>query len=241
MPARPLDPPASILRNHTKMKQSLNQRELATVLAALRYWQREGLNSSGHEQEIATNEGEFPSLNAMEIDALCERINAPETDDAASKCWLLYIRGDVEPVVMGPYQNDNERLHAAKQYRQNESEDDGLYRVDVEQDGTPEISPFVDEEFEDGLVVELAAMMSRGESAISRIRTSKYFTYRFGSDEVLLDEDLLDQLENHFGEDCVIVEALTQSYILPMNSASKTFCESAWKAAVRSGPTNLNR
>ena len=63
----------------TKNKQPtpapLDARELGTVLAALRYWQREGLMNGGHEQDIATNGGEVEPLNADEIDALCERLN----------------------------------------------------------------------------------------------------------------------------------------------------------------------
>jgi hypothetical protein len=52
-----------------------SQREMATILAALRYWQREGLLSGGREQDIATNEDRLRALSAEEIDALCERIN----------------------------------------------------------------------------------------------------------------------------------------------------------------------
>ncbi len=60
----------------------MDDRQTATVLAALRYWQREGLNSSGHEIDaIATNDGEFAAMDAEEIDTLCEEINCGiETD-----------------------------------------------------------------------------------------------------------------------------------------------------------------
>ncbi len=54
---------------------SLSPRNLATILAALRYWQREGLMSSGHEQDIASDGDTIEPLAAIEIDALCERIN----------------------------------------------------------------------------------------------------------------------------------------------------------------------
>ena len=56
----------------------MNQRELKTVLAALRYWQREGRFSGGHEQDIATNGGASEPLDGDEIDALCERLNCGE-------------------------------------------------------------------------------------------------------------------------------------------------------------------
>ncbi|MGA8763805.1 MAG: hypothetical protein WB562_13150 [Candidatus Sulfotelmatobacter sp.] len=58
--------------------RELDRRELATVLAALRYWQREGLMSGGHEQDIATDAGELEPMKAEEIDALCERLNIGE-------------------------------------------------------------------------------------------------------------------------------------------------------------------
>ncbi len=53
----------------------LDRRELATVLAALRYWRREGLWSDGREREIATSDDKFDELSATEIDALCERLS----------------------------------------------------------------------------------------------------------------------------------------------------------------------
>lgn len=52
--------------------------ELATVLAALRYWQREGLMSAGHEQDIACDGGRIEPLNDSQIEALCERLNCGE-------------------------------------------------------------------------------------------------------------------------------------------------------------------
>ena len=54
---------------------SEDNRTTATILAALRYWQREGVRSEGHEQDIATDGGRYAPLTADEIDALCERIN----------------------------------------------------------------------------------------------------------------------------------------------------------------------
>ena len=56
----------------------LNERDLATVLAALRYWQREGWVSSGHEHDIASNGGSLNPLTRDEIDDLCERLNCEE-------------------------------------------------------------------------------------------------------------------------------------------------------------------
>lgn len=53
----------------------LDEREHATVMAALRYWQREGLNSGGHEiEQIATNAGALEPMDAAEVNRLCERV-----------------------------------------------------------------------------------------------------------------------------------------------------------------------
>lgn len=54
---------------------SLNPRELGTVLAALRFWQRLGDRHGGPELAIATDEGQLASLSDEEIDGLCERLN----------------------------------------------------------------------------------------------------------------------------------------------------------------------
>jgi hypothetical protein len=57
----------------------LDEREHATVLAALRHWQRDGLEHFAlppHDiGDIATNGGTLAMLQPKEIDALCERLN----------------------------------------------------------------------------------------------------------------------------------------------------------------------
>lgn len=54
--------------------------ELATVLAALRFWQRQGLivPCPSPEWVIACDDGRLWPLNAGQIDALCERVNAAD-------------------------------------------------------------------------------------------------------------------------------------------------------------------
>ena len=53
----------------------LTERQLATVLAALRFWQREGFISGGHERDIATDGDRLVEMNKDEIDKLCEELN----------------------------------------------------------------------------------------------------------------------------------------------------------------------
>lgn len=56
--------------------------EQATVLAALRFWQRagHGASSTPPEWDIATNEGTVEPLDEPAIDDLCERINTSEDE-----------------------------------------------------------------------------------------------------------------------------------------------------------------
>ena len=58
-----------------------DEREAATLLAALRLWQRELLRNNvqgGEIYEIATNGEKVEPLDGDEIDDLCDRINKGE-------------------------------------------------------------------------------------------------------------------------------------------------------------------
>ena len=57
----------------------LNERELATILGALRYVQNRVANWQNAEgiYDVATNCGTLRPLEGAEIDALCEKLNAP--------------------------------------------------------------------------------------------------------------------------------------------------------------------
>jgi hypothetical protein len=52
----------------------LNDRELSTILAALRMWQQSTWRKVELEN-IVTNDGTVVPLDNAEIDALCQRIN----------------------------------------------------------------------------------------------------------------------------------------------------------------------
>lgn len=55
------------------MTTKLDDRQISTLLAALRTLQAEGY--SDNVREIATNGGEHEEMDDLEIDELCERIN----------------------------------------------------------------------------------------------------------------------------------------------------------------------
>ncbi len=59
----------------------LSPRETATVLAALRWWQENNGMQADRFNAIATNEHTLVELSLEEIDALCERLNAPKDSD----------------------------------------------------------------------------------------------------------------------------------------------------------------
>jgi hypothetical protein len=61
------------------IKRNLSSPDLNTILAALRYWQKNGMgepaNRSDELHDIATNGGEDISLDDSGIDDLCARLN----------------------------------------------------------------------------------------------------------------------------------------------------------------------
>jgi len=59
------------------MLLSVTPRELATILAALRYWQVSDRNTATEapEYDIASDAGQFEPLDNDEIDSLCEQLN----------------------------------------------------------------------------------------------------------------------------------------------------------------------
>lgn len=80
----------------------MNDRELATVLAALRFWQEHPADSDacvGEEHSAAIEEivdsGGVPRLNARQVDELCERLN---TGDSAPTIVVTFRDGIAEEV-----------------------------------------------------------------------------------------------------------------------------------------------
>ena len=56
------------------MKIALSDRELATMLAALRYWQADVLEIEGAHKGEAHFE-DYEPLSSEDVDELCERLN----------------------------------------------------------------------------------------------------------------------------------------------------------------------
>lgn len=79
-------------------------RELATILAALRMWQRLGVGQECEEQDIATVGGEIKPLHDHDIDDLCERLNA----EPAAAPWHLFIVQDGESTLLLSGQSESQ-------------------------------------------------------------------------------------------------------------------------------------
>ncbi len=84
------------------MSTAFDKRQSATILAALRYWQREGLMSSGHEQDIATDGNSMNALDAEEIDALCEQINRATPASSELLEWRKELRDEIGSIDLLP-------------------------------------------------------------------------------------------------------------------------------------------
>lgn len=103
----------------------MNERELAAVLAALRYWQRTSWAEAHPEDDIATGGGRLRPLDVGEIDELCERLNAgpappSRKNMAAGRLYYLAFTGDYHyprggwKDLVGCYSTCAEAVAAAK-------------------------------------------------------------------------------------------------------------------------------
>lgn len=90
----------------------VGRRELATILAALRFYQDEKLGSGsdvGHEaiRDIATDCGSLKPLNFNGVDRLCERINTcyERSSRRHRKDWVLIVTDRAEVVHVRAYKS----------------------------------------------------------------------------------------------------------------------------------------
>jgi hypothetical protein len=84
---------------HVETPLVVDNREEATILAALRFHQAENLQGTGIIQDltvrdIASNYGHWETLDSDEIDQLCERINFG-IKGSYSRQWRCHNCGDV--------------------------------------------------------------------------------------------------------------------------------------------------
>jgi hypothetical protein len=79
---------------------AVDDRQLATILAALRFNQAENLQGSGKilDQaigEIATDAGKLTALDFEDVDQLCERLNLGDPGGSCgfwwTSCYVLFV------------------------------------------------------------------------------------------------------------------------------------------------------
>ena len=84
------------------MKREIDDQALATILAALRYYQSAGQGNPSRRSleihEIATNSDEVISLDEDGIDALCEELNCGEAIDGQPLLGEILTRLGTEPM-----------------------------------------------------------------------------------------------------------------------------------------------
>ena len=53
--------------------------------------------------------------------------------------YVLFIWGDVEPKLFGPFESQDERDNKAKELREKEGDEHGIFMLEVSKDGKPEV------------------------------------------------------------------------------------------------------
>lgn len=66
-----------------------------------------------------------------------------------SKRYLVFVWGDVEPEIMGPFTDADDRNAMAGMIRAREGDEHGLYRLDIDEQGVPSIGAFGGGEMEE--------------------------------------------------------------------------------------------
>lgn len=161
--------------------------------------------------------------------------------------FLLIMEGDVEPSVRGPFMSETERIEAARQYRQNEGNDDGLYRLSVPKGITPSVESFGGAEIEgesDPFVSYIVGSLSLGERPISRMKLPGFipqFTVLYQGDEVIFTLDMLKEVEQIIGDNLILVEEpnTLRDYLLPSNMVAEQYRIGFWQTEVSNGETKL--
>jgi hypothetical protein len=93
---------ATIDPNDPSVSVALSPRQLAAILAALRYYQNDldgsalssDVDAAGELNEIATDGGSFTGLDSSEVDGLCEELNHPSAHAEQAKAVAKALRGE---------------------------------------------------------------------------------------------------------------------------------------------------
>jgi len=122
----------------------VNRRELATILAALRFHEDENLQAGRDVpdhlvKEIATDGGLFKPLNSQEVSKLCERLNTDKGQPAVKGLMIEppHKEGGKEPLLRVAYVIDVSAANPIDAARQ-------AYRIMADPDSQPPVLEVVD-------------------------------------------------------------------------------------------------
>ena len=122
----------------------VSRRELATILAALRFHEDENLQAGRDVpdhlvKEIATDGGLFKLLNSQEVSKLCERLNTDEGQPADKGLMIEppHKEGGKEPLLRVVYVIDVGAANPIDAARQ-------AYRIMADPDSQPPVLEVVD-------------------------------------------------------------------------------------------------
>jgi hypothetical protein len=56
--------------------------------------------------------------------------------------YLFITEGDVDPSIMGPFASQELRDKAAKAHKKNNGDEDGIFMLDIDENGKPTTCPY---------------------------------------------------------------------------------------------------
>ena len=65
------------------------------------------------------------------------------------KFYVLFVWGDVDPDLIGPFDTDEARDEEAKEKRYQEGDEHGYYWMDVDEEGIPNVGSYTGSFFEE--------------------------------------------------------------------------------------------
>lgn len=152
--------------------------------------------------------------------------------------YVVWTEEDVTPILLGPYESDEERLVQAKLLRDRNASD-SMYRLDVPA-GTPNVSvdTFTGEEMEgEDLVTEICRSLARGDKTWAQIATSDHLTFQFMGEEVLVNAKDRMTVARVLKQNLYLVPGETQDYVVTGMRLGEVFTMDMWRAEVAAAQT----
>lgn len=152
--------------------------------------------------------------------------------------YLLIMEGDVDPMLCGPFDSDADRIAKAISYREMNSDEDGLYRLDVPK-GTPvDLHCFLGMELVSNPMAEdLWRRLRLGEKPIMKRPGQAGFSHSLGEVPVEITVEDVLAIETLSGEALVVVNIDQVDYIVLKGNLRALVSKEEWLDAVSNGTT----